>query len=183
MSDFTEKEKRFIAENFKPMENIVDSGERRQFSTGAQRDMAYKGRCDLLPWDVLPTFLPCDDTHAMWFCHHMSYAVHHDGLVEHIALALANFVDLAFDEYATTAFLETAFHFEAGAKKYSDRNWENGINVDVFLDSAGRHFLKYLRGDTDECHDRAVVWNLLCALWTIKHHPELIDVPFDGGAK
>lgn len=166
------------------MENIVDSGERRQFSTGAQRDMACKGRCDLLPWDVIAEFLPASGSlHTHWFCQHMENAVHHDDLVDSIRLALANFIDLAFDEYATTAFLDVAFHFEAGAKKYSDRNWENGINVDVFLDSAGRHFLKYLRGDTDECHDRAVVWNLLCALWTIKHHPELIDVPFDGGVK
>ena len=35
------------------MEFIADSGERREFGTGAVRDMASKGRCDLLPWDVI----------------------------------------------------------------------------------------------------------------------------------
>lgn len=33
---------------------IMDSGERRRFSTGAVRDIADgKGRCDLLPLDVV----------------------------------------------------------------------------------------------------------------------------------
>ncbi len=30
----------------------------------------------------------------------------------------------------------------------------------------------------DEPHDRAFVWNMLGAIWTHKHHPELIDLPF-----
>ena len=29
------------------------------------------------------------------------------------------------------------------------------------------------REDNDEPHDRAVAWNLLCAIWTCEHHPEL----------
>lgn len=40
-----------------PPENgykILDSGERREFSSGAVRDMAFgKGRMDLLPWDAI----------------------------------------------------------------------------------------------------------------------------------
>ena len=36
------------------MSEIKDSGNRREFSTGAVRDMAEgKGRCDLLPLDVI----------------------------------------------------------------------------------------------------------------------------------
>ena len=165
------------------MENIVDSGERRQFATGAQRDMSCKGRCDLLPWDVIAALLTGEDGPVYSFCQSMANAVLHVRLDKSIYAALDCFIEIAFLDSAETALLNVAFHFEAGARKYTDRNWELGINVDVFLDSAGRHFLKYLRGDTDECHDRAVVWNLLCALWTIKHHPDLIDVPFDGGVK
>ena len=37
---------------------IKDSGNRREFSTGAVRDMAEgKGRCDLLPLDVIAHIL------------------------------------------------------------------------------------------------------------------------------
>ena len=32
-----------------------------------------------------------------------------------------------------------------------------------------RHYLKWERGDKDERHDRAVLWNLACLVWTIKH--------------
>ena len=37
---------------------IIDSGERRKFESGAVRDIAEgKGRCDLLPLDVVARFL------------------------------------------------------------------------------------------------------------------------------
>lgn len=159
-------------------EFIADSGERREFGTGAVRDMASKGRCDLLPWDVIGELY--DSFDIRFFCEAMALAVHHVDLKHNIQLALRAFVTREYNGCRETAFLDNAFHFEAGAKKYSDRNWENGIPVDVFLDSAGRHFLKHLRGDTDEHHDRAVVWNLLCALWTIDNKPEMIDVGVGG---
>ena len=63
-------------------------------------------------------------------------------------------------------------------KKYGDRNWEKGIPLHCYIDSGVRHYLKFLRGDTDEPHDRAFVWNMLGAIWTHKNKPELIDLPF-----
>lgn len=40
------------------MEKILDSGARREFSTGAVRDIASgKGRCDLLPLGVVAAVL------------------------------------------------------------------------------------------------------------------------------
>ena len=68
--------------------------------------------------------------------------------------------------------------FEDGAKKYSPNNWKLGINVHCFIDSAIRHYLKYLRGDTDEPHNRAVLWNLVGAFWTHDHIPSMVDLPF-----
>lgn len=39
---------------------IKDSGDRREYETGAVRDMAAgKGRCDLLPLDVAAMMLCC----------------------------------------------------------------------------------------------------------------------------
>lgn len=62
------------------------------------------------------------------------------------------------------AILRLARHFEAGAKKYGERNWEKGIPISSFIDSAFRHILKYMQGLTDEDHLVAAAWNLLCAL-------------------
>ena len=44
------------------MSKILDSGERRQFASGACRDIADgKGRCDLLPLDVIAQYISLTD--------------------------------------------------------------------------------------------------------------------------
>ena len=57
-----------------------------------------------------------------------------------------------------------ARHFEDGAAKYGDRNWEKGQPQHVFVDSGLRHAFRYLAGDRDEDHLVAAVWNFLCAM-------------------
>ena len=69
--------------------------------------------------------------------------------------------------------LEVSKHFEDGCKKYGENNWKKGIPVSRYIDSAARHYLKWCRGDQDEPHDRAVCWNLMCAVWTCINMPEL----------
>ena len=170
------------------MENILDSGTRRDFGTGAVRDMAEgKGRMDLLPWDVLAYWFAKNlaweekkSEWCRWFLDDIHCAIKRVYTTEHIQDAITMFTNLAFDGNYLTAILEYAKHMEAGCLKYGDRNWENGIPVDVYLDSALRHFIKHVRGDDDERHDRAVLWNLWCCLWTIKHKPEMIDAPVGG---
>lgn len=76
------------------------------------------------------------------------------------------------------ALLEVSIHYEEGAEKYGEHNWEKGIPAHSFVDSAIRHYIKLRRGDKDERHDRAFIWNLLGLLWTIEHHSELNDLPY-----
>lgn len=68
-----------------------------------------------------------------------------------------------------SAILDLAKHFEAGASKYGDNNWRKGIPINVFIDSAIRHFCKFMRNDTDEPHDIAFMWNVICCIWTINN--------------
>lgn len=75
------------------------------------------------------------------------------------------------------ALLRLAKHYEAGANKYADRNWEKGIPISVMVDSAMRHLLKYMDGQTDEDHLTAVAWNILGAMWMEEKKPELQDIP------
>lgn len=77
--------------------------------------------------------------------------------------------------------LRLAKHYEAGAVKYSDRNWEKGIPAHSFADSALRHLFKYLDGQKDEDHLIAAIWNLCGLAWTEEKHPELIDIPALAG--
>lgn len=69
-----------------------------------------------------------------------------------------------FDLLPPDAIMRIAQHFEAGAKKYDDRNWEKGQPIGRLMDSGLRHVIKYLRGDRDEDHLAAAGWNILCAM-------------------
>ncbi len=117
------------------MPEILDSGTRRDFATGAVRDAEVgKGRMDLLP---------------------------------------------------PRALIEVAKVYEAGAKKYTARNWEAGIPLSSFLDSGLRHAFKYLMGMRDEPHLAQACWNFLCLLETQARIEEgllpnrLNDLPFN----
>ena len=93
-----------------------DSGDRRDFGTGAVRDMSSgKGRFDFMP---------------------------------------------PFSLFLVSRIYET------GCKKYGDRNWEKGIPISSYIDSAERHLQKYKAGLRDEPHLSMAAWNCLCALWT-----------------
>lgn len=56
--------------------------------------------------------------------------------------------------------------FEAGAVKYGDDNWLNGMPLRRFWDSACRHMLDYSTGLQDEDHLGQALWNLWCLMTT-----------------
>ena len=157
----------------KLMRNIKDSGNRTEFETGAVRDMHEgKGRCDLMPLDVINDICTSklDERTVLTRLH--DFQQKGERLL--LLLALNCFKkDRGWDD--ETMVLEVAKHFEEGAKKYGENNWQKGIPVKCYIDSAVRHYLKWLRGDQDEPHDRAFCWNIICAIWTCKNKPELND--------
>jgi hypothetical protein len=107
--------------NMPKFESVKDSGERRQFSTGAVRDIqSGKGRYDLL---------------------------------------------------SPLAIRRIAKHYENGARKYGDRNWEKGIPQNSFIDSAIRHCFNALEGLKDEDHVAAAAWNVIAML----HQEEMVE--------
>lgn len=69
-----------------------------------------------------------------------------------------------FDLLPPAALAELAKHLENGAKYYGDRNWQRGMPVSRFLDSALRHLFQYLDGQTDEPHLAAAAFNVLAAM-------------------
>lgn len=82
-----------------------------------------------------------------------------------------------FDLLPMCVLMRLARHYEAGAKKYSDRNWEKGIPAHSFADSAMRHLVKYMDGWDDEDHLIAAIWNLCGLAWTEEKKPEMMDIP------
>ena len=159
---------------------IKDSGARREFESGAVRDIQEgKGRCDLMPLDVLAGFYGdhCtdEDHEEIAEIFENIHLFQEDGEIHHLENAIMGFTGLHYEDRISKMLLEAAIHFEEGAKKYGDNNWQKGIPVRCYIDSAVRHFLKFLREDMDEPHDRAFCWNIMCAIWTCLHKPELND--------
>lgn len=162
--------------------SIKDSGERREFKSGAVRDIQKgKGRCDLLPLDII---------NKLGIVFNSPTQAH--GVLDAIDNCIGGGVPdidiyFLFDAIKifcrninwgfSTAMLELSIHFEEGAEKYGEYNWQKGIPVHCYIDSGVRHYLKYLRGDQDERHDRAFLWNMVCACWTMANMPEYDDRP------
>lgn len=53
-----------------------------------------------------------------------------------------------------------ALVMEKGGKMHGDRNWEKGLPLHSYIDSALRHIFQLLAGDTDEDHAAHAAWNL-----------------------
>jgi hypothetical protein len=112
---------------------LKDSGDRREFTTGAQRDRG-KGK-------GMPALVP---SWVIW-------------LVSRV--------------------------YEDGSYKYAARNWEKGMPLSNYIDSAERHLAKLKAGMRDEPHATQVIWNLIGYIftsWLIKtgNRPaELNDMP------
>lgn len=75
------------------------------------------------------------------------------------------------------ALIRLSKHYEAGSVDHGERNWEKGLPMHSFLDSAIRHLFKYMDGQNDEDHLCAAAWNILGAMWTEEKKPEMQDIP------
>lgn len=151
---------------------LKDSGERKEFETGAVREITdEKGRCDLVHNIAFADIL------GDVFYEQMDSTLRLGD--ERILLnQIYSFIRSYYDS-VEDAYLEVAKHYARGAKKYSERNMEKGLPWHCFIDSALRHYTKMRRGDTDEPHREAVLWNLLTLHYTMLHHPELNDLPVE----
>lgn len=171
--------------------HIKDSGYRREFESGAVRDIVEgKGRCDLVPLSsasilIFSSYSPVPDIDFIKRNIEKivlealdEYVVRFNEGIEvqehQLSKVVQNFL-FARSWTKQDAFLEVSKHYEEGAKKYGEYNWQKGIPCHSYIDSAIRHLMKWSRGDTDEPHDRAFLWNILSLHWTTINHPELVD--------
>jgi len=151
------------------MAELKDSGQTREFGTGAHRDAAIdKGRCDLIPLDILAIVLKSNTVKCL---HEFYESFAEEKLTASLyAFAAENKVPVE------TVLLEASKQYEDGATKYGENNWKQGIPCHVFLDCAVRHYIKWHRGDKDEPHDRAFMWNVLGLMWTMRNKPDMNDL-------
>lgn len=150
---------------------ILDNGGRTTFESGAVRDVkGGVGRCDLMPLDVVGDFMYDEVIKFIYdFQQDNSKIVKLYAALELICQRNYEELENRGSVRKSNMLLDVSIHFEEGAKKYGEMNWQHGIPVQSYIDSAVRHYLKHLRGDNDENHLRAFIWNILCCIWTVKH--------------
>lgn len=70
-----------------------------------------------------------------------------------------------------------AWQFTHGAEKYGVNNWRNGTvhESDIFKQSAFRHLIQWLSGQTDEDHAVAAITNIIMYEWINKNKPNEIQ--------
>lgn len=162
------------------MATLADSGKREEFDSGALRDREEgKGRCDLLPLRIVSNII--DDNKVDILGKLEDYR--ETCRIEYLYDVAEEFVDHWYRGDWTHALLELSIHFEDGAKKYSDDNWRKGMPCAIYIDSAARHYIKLLGRWTDEPHDRAFLWNVLCCIWTATNLPQYNYNPAKGEDK
>ena len=175
--------------------------------TGANRDIdPTHGRCDLLPAHILAQYIIhsdmmnemikagvrtnvsealvkllmfLDTTNKLHLYDALDYLIHQNFLVQ---------ANVYGDEeknwqgvYNLRGFaqmcMDLSVHYKNGALKYAERNWEKGLPIHSFIDSAIRHLCKEILGWTDEPHLIACAWNVVGALYTLETYPWLQDLP------
>lgn len=75
-----------------------------------------------------------------------------------------------------SSLLRVSRHMEDALQDHDERNWEKGMPMHCFLDSAMRHLFKYMDGWDDEDHLAAAASNVLMAMWT-EDHLCMQDIP------
>ena len=73
-----------------------------------------------------------------------------------------------FDLISPIFMKRLAIVCERGGKKYTDRNWEKGMPLMQFMDSAERHINDYKEGKRIEDHIVHAAWNLMCFCHTME---------------
>lgn len=71
-----------------------------------------------------------------------------------------------FDLIPPAALKRLAGVYERGAEKYGQRNWEKGMPIGRYLDSALRHIYQHIEGRRDEDHLAQAMWNVAGAIHT-----------------
>jgi hypothetical protein len=66
-----------------------------------------------------------------------------------------------YDLISVFALREIAKVYEHGSKIFGDRDWEKGMPLSRFLDSAWRHLCQVIEGEDAENHAAQAAWNIM----------------------
>lgn len=174
----------------KPVDRVKDSGRRTIFDTGSSKEILEgRGRYDLLPHGTINLLInhwfkiQDQDTKGfdiltvtniiMSYIYETLHAEDIGDKVMFLLYASSYIIKALMNNNIFGAIEDLAKLYEAGANKYSARDWEKGRPMEVFIDSTLRHLIQHAKGLEDENHLVAALWNLVSCADTIIRLPEL----------
>lgn len=72
---------------------------------------------------------------------------------------------------------DLAIHYTKSLTKYPENNWKKATVEEsnkIFIPSMWRHLFAWLRGDKDEDHGIALLWNIISWIWINKYKKDEI---------
>lgn len=78
-----------------------------------------------------------------------------------------------YDLITPIGLKRVAMAYAEGAAKYSDFNWERGMDLTTILNHLLKHVYQYLAGDRSEDHLGHAAWNALAACHSEEMWPHL----------
>lgn len=160
---------------------IKDSGDRREFDTGAVRDRAVgKGLPALISAPLMIAYMTeYNISKVNGECEALEgiYKILKTGDWNE---ALDVFAVLAALAGPVTAIRRLSVQLEKGALKYSKRNWEKGMPLEEYCNSAIRHILAMINGEDDEDHYAAALFNVM-GLWHTGYMISIDKLPAELG--
>lgn len=143
-----------------------------------------KGRFDLIPTEVYYPLFSKADHDWLLDCHPASIlmSIANERFIEAIIKMTIYSYAEHNEHYAASSsefwhgvwpmLQDLAIHFQKDAEHYGERNWQKGIPLWLFKDSAMRHATQVFEGKTDEPHKISVIWNCWMAQWTVMQEKE-----------
>lgn len=169
---------------------LKDTGSRTTLETGSQKEIVEgRGRYDLLPLGTIGELIyeywldPSVDKAQAEYSNKINRILINLELslteknIEtkryHILEAVNIFIYHFLETTPLKVVPQLAKLYEAGANKYSARDWEKGRYQEIFINSALRHLFQCLNGETDEDHATAFMWNLISCHHILGVMPEM----------
>ena len=185
-TESTEKENKEMKEDAKEPMAIADEAEKKssaetkkKSSSKSTKSKAVKtepketgslaGRCDLLPLDIVGTFLSqeaSDSDDAFTSISKFTQTGDSSFLLSAAKTYAAKHYDC--DE---SAILDLAVQMEIDANEHGEEAWKETESANVIVDNAIRHLLMDSRGDKDVDHGRAFFWTVFCGAWLCANRP------------
>ena len=132
------------------------------------------GRCDLMPFYIISRIF--NEDYELKEIFNDIDMFESTGDVTYLYHILNLFIDKHF-ENPYTASLDLSIYYELYDKN-NDTDWHIDITISTFINSAIKHLLKFYRGDSNERHDVAFLWNIIGAIWTMQQNSDMDDFTY-----